>query len=74
MRLGFLRKTSTAIIETQAVVCVEDPDPEHVPLCPGARESPGRMVRQKTGLNRSILSRGVGIFFALLEYELSRNG
>ena len=37
----------------------------------GTRETPGRKVRQKSGLNRSILSRGWGTFLSLLEYKLS---
>ena len=40
----------------------------------GTRETPGRKVRQKSGLNRSILSQGWGTFLSLLEYKLERNG
>ena len=40
----------------------------------GTRETPGRNVRQKSGLNRSILSQGWGTFLSLLEYRLERNG
>ena len=40
----------------------------------GTRETPGRKVRQKSGLNRSILSRGWGTFLSFLEDKLTRRG
>ena len=35
---------------------------------------PGRMVRQKAGLNRSILNQGWHIFETLLSYKLEERG
>jgi len=75
MRLDFLHKTSTAIGETQAVVHVEDLRIRNMSRSArGTVESPGKKVRQKSGLNRAILSQGWGIFLTILDYKLSRNG
>ena len=75
MRLDFLHKTSTMIGETQAIVYVEDLKIRNMTRSArGTRETPGRNVRQKSGLNRSILSQGWGIFLSLLEYKLVRLG
>ncbi len=75
MRLDFLHKTSTMIGETQAIVYVEDLKIRNMTRSArGTRETPGRNVRQKAGLNRSLLSQGWGTFLSLLEYKLSRNG
>ncbi len=69
MRLDFLHKTSTMIGETQAIVYVEDLKIRNMTRSArGTRETPGRNVRQKAGLNRSLLSQGWGIFLSLLEY------
>ena len=75
MRRDFLHKASTAMSETQAVVYVEDLKIRNMTRSArGTRETPGRNVRQKSGLNRSILSQGWGTFLSLLEYKLERNG
>ncbi len=75
MRLDFLHKASNSIGETQAVVYVEDLTIRNMTgSARGTAENPGRKVRQKSGLNRSILSRGWGTFLSLLEYKLSRRG
>ena len=75
MRRDFLHKTSTAIGETQAVVHVEDlPIRNMSRSARGTVEAPGKKVRQKAGLNRSILSQGWGTFLSLLEYKLLRRG
>ena len=74
MRLDFLHKTSTMIGETQAIVYVEDLKIRNMTRSArGTRETPGRNVRQKAGLNRSLLSQGWGTFLSLLESKLSRN-
>lgn len=39
----------------------------------GTLEIPGKMVAQKSGLNRSILQQSWGRFFEILEYKLARN-
>ncbi len=59
MRLDFLHKASNSIGETQAVVYVEDLTIRTMTgSARGTAENPGRNVRQKAGLNRSILSQG----------------
>ena len=61
--------------ETQAVVYVEDLKIRNMTRSArGTKETPGRNVRQKSGLNRSILSQGWGTFLSLLEYKVSWAG
>jgi putative transposase len=75
MRLDFLHKASTSIGETQAVVYVEDLKIRNMTRSArGTRENPGGNVRQKSGLNSSILSQRWGTFLSLLEYKLERKG
>ena len=75
MRRDFLHEASTTMSETQAVVYVEDLKIRNMTRSArGTRENPGRNVRQKSGLNRSILSQGWGTFLSLLEYKLARRG
>ncbi len=75
MRRDFLQKASTAMSETQAVVYIEDLTIRNMTRSArGTKESPGKNVRQKSGLNRSLLSQGWGIFLSLLEYKLVRLG
>ena len=75
MRRDFLHKTSTAMSETQAIVFVEDLRIRAMTRsAKGTREAPGRNVRQKSGLNRSLLSQGWGTFLSLLEDKLARRG
>jgi putative transposase len=40
----------------------------------GTKERPGKQVRQKSSLNRSILDQGWGMFRNQLEYKLEWNG
>ena len=40
----------------------------------GDRDEPGRMVKQKSGLNRVILEQGWGLFKTFLEYKQSWSG
>ena len=40
----------------------------------GTKESPGKNVRQKSGLNRSILDQGWYSFSQMLSYKLERGG
>ena len=75
MRLDFLHKTSTAISETQAIVYAEDLKIRNMTRSArGTKESPGKNVRQKSGLNRAILAQGWGLFRTLLEYKLAKSG
>ncbi len=75
MRLDFLHKTSTMIGETQAIVYVEDLKIRNMTRsAQGTRENPGKNVRQKAGLNRSLMYKGWEIFLSLLDYKLARRG
>ena len=40
----------------------------------GTVETPGKMVKQKAGLNRVITQQSWGMFFEMLQYKLARNG
>lgn len=75
MRLDFLHKVSTAISKTQAVVYVEDLRIRNMTRSArGTKDVPGKNVRPKAGLNRSILSQGWGEFKRQLDYKLGSNG
>ena len=62
-RKDFLHKTTTTISKNHALVCVEDLQVRNMSRSTaGTSEQPGKMVRQKSRLNRSILDQGWGIF------------
>jgi putative transposase len=58
-RKDFLHKTSTAISKSHATVYVENLQVSNMSKsASGTKENPGKKVRQKAGLNRSILDQG----------------
>ena len=66
-RRDHLHKTSTTLSKTHALVAVEDLEVRNMTRsAKGTKEKPGRNVRAKSGLNRSILNQGWG--------ELRRHG
>jgi len=74
-RRDYLHKTSTAISQNHAMVCIEDLQVQNMSRsAAGSIETPGRHVRAKAGLNRSILDQGWFEFRRQLEYKLSWNG
>ena len=74
-RKDFLHKTTTTISKNHALVCVEDLQVRNMSKsASGTAEQPGKQVRQKSGLNRSILDQGWGVFRSQLEYKLEWNG
>ena len=74
-RSYFLHKTSTAISENQAVVFVEDLKVRNMSRsAAGTQDQPGRNVRAKAGLNRSILDQGWSEFVRQLDYKLQWKG
>ncbi len=74
-RSDFLHKTSTAISENQAMVFVEDLNVRNMSRsAAGTLDEPGRNVRAKTGLNKSILDQGWGEFVRQLDYKLQWKG
>jgi putative transposase len=75
VRNDFLHKTSTAISKNHAVVVLEDLAVKNMSAsAKGTVENPGRNVRQKSGLNRSILDQGWYEFRRQLEYKLAWAG
>jgi putative transposase len=74
-RKDFLHKTTTTIRQNHALVCVEDLQVRNMSQSSkGTAESPGKNVRQKSGLNRSLLDQGWGEFRRQLEYKLAWSG
>jgi putative transposase len=70
-RRDYLHKTSTTISKNHAVVVVEDLRVSNMSRsAAGTVEQPGRKVRAKAGLNRSILDQGWAEFRRQLEYNM----
>jgi putative transposase len=74
-RKDFLHKHSTAIAKSHGTVVVEALKVRNMSAsAKGTVEQPGRNVRQKAGLNRSILDQGWGAFRSMLRYKLADRG
>ena len=74
-RRDYLHKTSTTISQNHAMVCLEDLQVRNMSKsAAGSVETPGKQVRAKAGLNKSILDQGWFEFRRQLEYKLSWNG
>lgn len=70
-RRDYLHKTSTTISKSHAMVVVEDLQVKNMSRsASGTVEQPGRNVRAKAGLNRSILDQGWAEFLRQLEYKM----
>ena len=69
-RNDFLHKATHSLSKSHALLCVEDLQVGNMSRsAAGTAEKPGRNVRQKSGLNRSILDQGWGEFRRQLEYK-----
>ncbi len=65
-------KVSHVIADTATHAAVENLDTKNMTKSArGTREKPGRNVKQKSGLNRSILAQCWGLLVALLAYKLA---
>lgn len=70
VRTDFLHKTSTDISKNHAMIVIEDLNVSAMSKSArGTVDQPGKQVRQKSGLNRSILDQGWGEFRRQLEYK-----
>ena len=75
VRRDFLHKTSTTISQNHAIVCIEDLQVRNMSKsAAGSREAPGRNVKTKSGLNKSILDQGWFEFRRQLEYKQAWRG
>ncbi len=74
-RRDYLHKTTTAISQNHAMVCIEDLQVRNMSKsAAGTSETPGRNVQAKSGLNKSILDQGWFEFRRQLDYKLAWNG
>ncbi len=69
-RRDYLQKASTQISKNHAMIVIEDLKVSNMSRsAKGDRESPGKKVRAKSGLNRAILDQGWYAFRKMLEYK-----
>jgi putative transposase len=74
-RRDFLHKVSADIANNHGAVAVEKLQVSNMSRsAKGTAEAPGRNVRAKAGLNRSILDKGWSTFATLLAYKLADRG
>ena len=75
VRRDFLHKVSTAISKKHAMVCIEDLQVRNMSKsAAGTADAPGKNVRAKSGLNKSILDQGWYEFRRQLDYKLAWKG
>lgn len=70
LRREFLHQTTAQLVRTCAVLATEELKTKNMSRSArGTIEKPGRMVKQKAGLNREILSVGLGMAHQMLTYK-----
>ena len=75
VRRDYLHKATSTISKNHAMVCIEDLKVRNMSRsATGSVESPGKNVRAKSGLNKSILDQGWFEFRRQLKYKLAWNG
>ena len=75
IRGDYLHKTTTTISQNHAMVCIEDLQVRNMSQsAAGSAEAPGRNVKAKSGLNKSILDQGWFEFRRQLEYKQAWRG
>ena len=74
-RRDYLHKATTTISKNHAIVCIEDLQVRNMSRsASGTTEAPGKNVRAKSGLNKSILDQGWFEFRRQLDYKMAWNG
>ncbi|MEX3581410.1 MAG: transposase [Burkholderia sp.] len=74
-RRDYLHKATTTISQNHAMVCIEDLQVRNMSKsAAGSTAIPGKNVRAKSGLNKSILDQGWFEFRRQLDYKLAWNG
>ncbi len=74
-RRDYLHKATTTISQNHAMVCIEDLQVRNMSRsATGTIDAPGRNVRAKSGLNKSILDQGWFEFRRQLDYKLAWAG
>jgi putative transposase len=74
-RKDYLHTITTTISQNHALVCIEDLQVRNMSKSSkGNREEHGKMVKQKSGLNRAILDQGWGEFRRQLGYKTTWQG
>ena len=69
-RKDYLHKASTQIVKNHDLICIEDLQVANMTKsAAGTAAAPGRNVKQKSGMNRSILDQGWYSFRLMLEYK-----
>ena len=74
-RRDYLHNATTTISQNHAMVCIEDLQVRNMSKsAAGTTEKPGKKVRAKSGLNKSILDQGWFEFRRQLDYKLAWRG
>lgn len=75
LRRDFLHKETAKLVATCTVLATEELAPKNMSRSArGTIEAPGRNVRQKAGLNREILSAGLGMAHQMVTYKAAEAG
>ena len=75
IRRDFLHQTTSTLSKNHALVAIEDLQVTNMSAsAAGTVAAPGKRVRQKAGLNRSIMDQGWGEFRRQLDYKLRWQG